>query len=655
MNGSSRSLHKRERTASRAWKLLWWLVCLSALLLLLTGAAEAAAATSGSALELPWREAGLTERQAAAHLLDRLAYGPRPGEIDRVLETGLATWVESQLDGSFSDAAVDGSLERLDLLDLPIAELNRTVPRVQTFILEAQEAGVLPADFAPGASTEAERRELMSAMMAFARERGYRRERELLGQLMAQKILRAALSENQLQELLTDFWFNHFNVSLTDNQSRRYVPSYERDAIRPYVLGSFPEMLAATARHPAMLLYLDNAQSIAEESATTTLELAQRGRGGFGRRGGRGGFGGEMRRRSQNPNRPSGLNENYARELLELHTLGVDGGYDQQDVIEVARAFTGWSIYPAEAGRPDVARRLQFAMSSGFGFVAEDGFLFRADAHDAETKTVLGNRLPGGRGIEDGEEVLRLLADHPSTARHLALKLATRFVADEPPPSLVDSLAAVYRATDGSIRAMLEAVVESPEFWSADSRQHKIKSPFELAVSAVRAVDAKLYDPRGLVEWIERMGQPLYAYQAPTGYPDRAEFWVNTGALLNRMNFGLALAAGEVPGVRVDLDALLDGREPESREQALEQLLPVLLPERGTTSTVDLLRQLASTPDLAERVEAAAPDAAPAALAPEEAALFGAEASTQTPRRLDPAALDQVAGVILGSPEFQRR
>jgi uncharacterized protein (DUF1800 family) len=329
-------------------------------------------------------------------------------------------------------------------------------------------------------------------------------------------------------------------------------------------------------------------------------------------------------------NRPRGLNENYARELLELHTLGVDGGYTQQDVIEVARAFTGWTVLPPGPRRAEAERRLARVVQAGgqaggrLGFHREGEFLFRADAHDAAAKTVLGTRLPAGRGIEDGEQVLDLLAVHPSTAKHLATKLAVRFVSDKPPQALVDRLAAVYLKSGGQVRPVLVAIAESPELWSRDALGAKIKSPFELAASALRGLGAEVEDPRDTLRWIADMGQRLYAYQAPTGFPDRAEAWVNTGSLLNRMNFGLQLAAGRVRGVDFDLAALNGGREPESRDEALKAYAARLLPGRDLEPALALLQPMVNDPDLAKKVEQS-------------------------------TAVEQVVGVILGSPEFQRR
>jgi uncharacterized protein (DUF1800 family) len=611
------------------------------------------AVESTPSYRFPWKEAGLTEREAAAHLLNRFSYGPRPGEIDRVLKMGLERWFERQLAGRQAEPRLD-RLDELPALTMPASQIARTYPRPGLVLSEARRAGVIPGrrgESADGEETrldEADRREMRAAVLRWARRQGYRSQRELVGQLMAQKLWRGAEAENQLSEVMTDFWFNHFNVSLTDNQARGYILSYERDAIRPNSLGDFSELLGATARHPAMLLYLDNAQSAAPAEAVTTMEE-------------------EIERR---PRR--GLNENYARELLELHTLGVDGGYTQEDVIAVARAFTGWTLMPPGPRRREAEEKLRQARrAGGLGFVTDGELLFRADQHDADEKVVLGRKLPAGRGIEDGEEVLDLLARHPATARHIAQKLAVRFVSDTPPPALVDRLAGVFQTTGGDTRAMLRTLAASPDFWSRKAVGAKIKSPFELAVSALRVTGGRIEDPRDLLGWIARMGQPLYAYQAPTGFPDRGDAWVNTGSLLHRMNFGLQLAAGRVGGIEMDLKTLNGGREPASRDEALQAYAGLLLPGRNLEPVLAQLGPMVHDPGLARKVDAVSPEEDPLTgltdldgdpLADEGSpkdrprgwkAVFS---SPPAPRDLHPPTpVEQVVGVILGSPEFQRR
>ncbi len=679
----------------------------------LEGTAAAAAPVAAgrpASSRMPWRQAGLSERQAAAHLLNRFAFGPRPGEVDEVVAMGLDRWLDRQLAGGDRSGAADPQLARrlaaYPALAMSTADLLRVYPPPQAVLAEARQAGVVTGKNAAGivplaavdpnaglgAGAEADKKALRQKVLAFARERGYRPEKELLGQLMAQKLLRAVYAESQLGEVMTDFWFNHFNVSLTNRRTRPYLLAYERDAIRPHALGRFRDLLGATAHQPAMLLYLDNAQSTANAAAETTMAdaMERRPAGRFGMRRGAlaaraGGAGGAKKGER-------GLNENYARELMELHTLGVDGGYTQKDVVEVARAFTGWSVVPAGPARAKLEERLARAdRNGGLGFRQEGEFLFRADAHDAGEKLILGHRFPAGRGIEDGEQVLDLLAVQPATARHLASQLAVRFVSDHPPQALVDRLAAVYLSSGGDMRQMIWAIAAAPEFWSREAVDAKIKSPFELAASALRAIGGEVGEPRALIDWIGRIGEPLYAYQAPTGYPDRAEAWVNTGSLLNRMNFGMTLAAGRVRGVDVDLPALNGGREPESRQQALAVYAGLLMPGRDLAPTLRLLQPLVANPDLARQVDRRAPVAVekpaenPAENPPEHSttrprpavdersaanademlaeALFGDAAERQPGRpggdreaaALAPSPLQQVVGVILGSPEFQRR
>jgi uncharacterized protein (DUF1800 family) len=343
-------------------------------------------------------------------------------------------------------------------------------------------------------------------------------ERRIFNELAEAKLLRAVYSERQLEEVLVDFWFNHFNVFARKGQTGIYLGEYEREAIRPHVLGRFRDMLGATARNPAMLFYLDNWQSVAPHP-------------------------GIARRLDQVPNnRPRrGLNENYARELLELHTLGVDGGYTQDDIVHVARALTGWTI-----GRP------------GAG-----GFRFALSLHDREAKTVLGQTIPAGGGIEDGERVLDILARHPSTARNIAFKLAQRFVSDTPPPSLVDRAARVFQSADGDLREVVRTIVTSTEFFDPAVRLAKVKTPFEFVVSALRATSADVRTSQAINRALQEMGMPLYMCQPPTGYDDTAATWVSSGALVTRINFAVALTRGQLRGIQlpetVHADALTLG------------------------------------------------------------------------------------------------
>jgi len=526
-----------------------------------------AAAEVTKPLHLPWAQAGLTRREAAAHLLSRFSYGARPGEVDAVAAMGPEVWLERQLAARSPEPGLAARLASYPALELSPAQLLCAYPADGTVRNEAKRDGLIPDDkdkpkLNPALDEEYEK-QIRADLDDYAKTKGYHPQREILDQLSAQKLVRAVYAENQLEEVMTDFWFNHFNVSWTNDRTRPYLLPFERDAIRPNALGKFRTLLGATAHQPAMLVYLDNAQSVAPGGAPTTfgdeMEMARK-----------------MAKPASNVKRASlppppapapkpqpakpqpGINENYARELMELHTLGVDGGYTQADVIEVARAFTGWTVMPGDPGAVGgLAQKMEKERKVGGGAFRRQGeFLFRADQHDAGPKVILGRRFPAGRGIEDGEQLLDVLAARPATAHHLAYQLAVHFVSDHPSPQLVDRLANVYQRSGGDIRRVVRAIAESPEFWSAEARGSKVKSPFELAASALRAVGADVQAPKKTLDWIARLGEPLYSYQPPTGYPDRNEAWMSSGTLLSRLNFGLQLASGKVAGVKVDAAAL---------------------------------------------------------------------------------------------------
>jgi uncharacterized protein (DUF1800 family) len=423
------------------------------------------------------------------HVLNRVGFGARPGDLARVRESGVLRYIEQQLDpGRIADTAADdrvASLTTLTMSPETIAE------RYERPFVEARRQGRQQAAGAEPVAPPADR----------ARAALQRQANVPLLELSQHKLLRAVHSEKQLQEVLTDFWFNHFNVDARKGRVRFLLTEYERDAIRPHVLGRFRDLLGAAAKSPAMLFYLDNWMSA----------TAAPGRGG--------------RARPAAASR-RGLNENYARELLELHTLGVDGGYTQKDVTEVARVFTGWTIRGpvGPVSRPGAS-----------------GFMFDPRRHDTGDKVVLGHRVDQG-GARDGEQVLDLLARHPSTARFIATKLARRFVADDPPVSVVDRAAARFRETDGDLREVTRAILTSPEFLSPAVFGAKVKTPFEFVVSAVRATGLDLADARPLVRALQDLGMPLYQCQPPTGYKDSADAWTSAGALVGRMNVALMLA-----------------------------------------------------------------------------------------------------------------
>ena len=407
-----------------------------------------------------------SDRNAVIHALNRLTFGPAPGDVDRVQRQGLATWIDQQLNPSrISDAGLNGKL------------------------------AVTPAR--PPSNDPKEMR---------------RAAREDVLNLAGERLTREIYSDRQLEEVLVDFWFNHFNVYAGKGRTATFLRDYEREAIRPYVFGKFRDLLGATAHHPAMLFYLDNWMSVDPSSQLPTP-------------------------RAQNPtakakNKRRGLNEKYGRELLELHTLGVDGGYTQKDVTEVARAFTGWTI--DGRGRPG-------SPGGGFRFVPR--------MHDAGKKVVLGQTIPAGGGIKDGERVLDIVASHPSTAHHIAYELAQRFVSDEPPQALVDRAAARFTATGGDLREVVRTIVTSPEFFAPETRNAKIKTPLEFVVSAVRATgDARVnipFNPAAMAKGLKDLGMPLYMCQPPTGYDDTADAWVGAGAFVTRINLASRLAGAD--------------------------------------------------------------------------------------------------------------
>ena len=445
------------------------------------------------------------DERAVVHALNRLTFGPRPGDLERVRAMGLAAWIERQLaPARIDDSGLTARLAHLETLELDSKTIaieyagpamrERRERQLQAWNRELGTGNEMPPSSAGLGSRipDPGSRQMSDAQ---------RKARGVIADLEQAKLLRAVYSDRQLEEVLVDFWFNHFNVFAGKGATRNYVGEHEREAIRPFVFGHFRDMLEATAKSPAMLFYLDNWESAAPGAPATPARAA----------------------------RPKGLNENYARELMELHTLGVDGGYTQQDIVEVARSFTGWTIRPR--------------MGSGFMFVP---FM-----HDNGEKTVLGHKIKAGGGEGDGEQVLDILANHPSTAHFIALKLATRFVSDNPPPTLVDRAAARFTATRGDLREVVRTIITSPEFFSTETYRAKVKTPLEFVVSAVRTTGAEVRNALPLARELREQGMPLYFCQPPTGYDDTASSWVSSGALVSRMNFAVRLGENSLPGVRV--------------------------------------------------------------------------------------------------------
>lgn len=600
-------------------------------------------------LQMPYRKEGLNEREAAEHLLSRLSFGGRPGEAEKLLSMGLEKWVQQQLGQSLPGTEVEKRLSDFNALSLDNETIVNRYLNAGQVLRMMQKKGTLSRD----SMAKLEKADYRKDVLKLMQQQGLKPPQELNRQLFAQKLIRAVYSENQLQELMTDFWFNHFNVSVTKGQSQPFVLTYERDAIRPHTLGKFESLLKATAQHPAMLFYLDNASSGSDNN-----QMNQRIK--------------KMAPANSKLKRAAGLNENYAREVMELHTLGVDGGYVQADVTEVARALTGWTVRPMM--KDGYGGRLSKLQQSRLGknmATTEGDFLFLAARHDQGEKTVLGKKYTSNGGLNEGLEVLHQLASHPSTARFICKKIATRFVSDTPSVALVTAMAAVFTQSGGDIKQTMISMLNSREFWKKEVLRSKIKSPFELVVSAIRATNADLRYTNQLNDWCARMGQKIYSYAAPTGFPDKASFWVNTGSLLNRMNFGLAIGAQRIPGVAVNLLALNNNHEPESIEDALKTYSAILLPGRNQTENINRLTNLVRDESLQSRLDKALASTQSASTTQEDMT-GGSDMMGDVMARskgkgkgegkkmpaMEAAVSGQVAhvvGIIIGSPEFQRK
>ncbi len=585
----------------------------------------------------------LSTDEAIFHALNRLAYGPRPGDVDLIRQMGLAKWIDQQLNpASIDDSAMEARLEPYPTLTMSTQELLKQYPNP---VQAAKKEGVTPEAFKAQQSAQQNADAAITAMakemdsgdkdqpaatMTAANDtpspmknpptRGAaagrnalsvdpnvvpraisddsKRPARVVEELSMAKMTRSIYSQRQLQQVMDDFWFNHFNVYANKGEVKWYLTSYERDVIAPNALGKFKNLVTATAKSPAMLFYLDNYLSADPRAAQRQAELRAMH---------------QMRRgippqpRPQNAKKQErGLNENYGRELMELHTLGVDGGYTQKDVTEVARCFTGWTI--------EKPRELA-------------NFKFDDKLHDPDPKLVLGKKIKAG-GMKDGEQVIDMLSKNPNTAKFISTKLARRFVSDNPPPELVTRMSKTFLKSDGNIKEVLRTMFYSPEFWSKEAYRAKVKTPFELVVTSVRALGTDVDTPMPLVQWVNRIGEPLYQCQPPTGYSDKAETWVNTGALLNRLNFSLALAGNKVRGSRSDVPAILGSDASMDPKDALTRAVQVLLDGQAAPATVETLEKQLENPQVVQ-------------------------AKLDDPiKQVD---LGVVTGLVLGAPEFQRR
>ncbi len=595
--------------------------------------------------------------QQIIQALNRLTFGAKPGDILKVRAIGLDKWIDQQLQPEkINDDAITAFVGNYSALNQNQNDLLAQYAEQQRARQQVRRERADSTRVMSEADSIALRQQL---------QQRFNLTRQVVTQLQSSRVARAVASERQLQEVMTDFWENHFNIyAQKGGPEPYYLTDFDQNVIRPRALGKFRDLLEAVAQSPAMLFYLDNARSMADSNRPTLHPLNQSPRTRivpFGR-GGLGAIMGTMRatqqmQQQQQRQRP-GLNENYGRELLELHTLGVDGGYTQQDVINVARAFTGWTIKPPAQG---------------------GGFIFRPQVHDAGDKIVLGHNLAAGRGMEDAEDVLDILAKSPSTAHFISFKLARRFVSDSPSKALVDHAAQVYLRTDGDIREVLRSIITSPEFFSQQAFRSKVKSPFEVVVSAMRALNAAPDATPRIAQVIAYLGQPIFGHQAPNGWPETGESWMNTGAILNRINFGMAAAAGRLPGVDIRALPALDTIGSAPRDRQVDAVVATILNGMVSPDTRAVLVS-GEHPMLANGAGAnGIQNMAPAETTADNDMSGGAMAdgaNGQNAARARPnqkqggqraalqgrgfgnipqlTGLSQIVGLALGSPEFQR-
>ena len=637
----------------------------------------------------------LTEEQKIVHVLNRLGFGARPGDIAKVKAMGLQKYIDQQLNpATIDDAVAERKVDRLEIFKMSTAEVFAKYPnpgallrqleggrqaqasaaqRVQDQATKSGNANIPAAPAQPNGMTADEQRERREKLQQLYRDYNLRPANQLMPQIVSNRVLRAVYSERQLQEVMVDFWQNHFNVFSGKAAVRWYIPSYERDVLRKHALGNFKDLVTGTAQHPAMLFFLDNFQSQAPsaQAAAGPLQrqmqngkLNRRARERIKRRHGL--TDAELDQRlkqmqqvGQNQ-RDRGINENYARELMELHTLGVDAGYSQKDVVEVARAFTGWTIADPRGYRRAAAatiqgtedrRQARLQRLPGAAADIESGeFFFREQWHDKGEKVVLGQKINEG-GLKDGVKVIDILVKHPSTAKFIARKLAVKFVSDNPSEALVKSIADAFSRSNGDIKTTLRAIFTDKEFFAPENYRAKIKTPFELAVSSIRAIGANTNGGGAMVAMLNKLGEVPYGYQAPTGYPDTAEDWVNTGALLERLNFAVAVASNRIPGTRVDLKNF----EAKEKSKILETAISQILDNDISAATRSSFRK---------QVEQPLPEVKAGTEAEDDVEVpnmrgQGQQGGRNRQARLLPPSgnpdVFKVVSLVLGTPEFQRQ
>lgn len=626
----------------------------------------------------PAADKKLTEEQKILHVLNRLGFGARPGDVEKVKAMGIQKYIDQQLDpSSIADTVAEKKVENLEIFKMSTDEVFAKYPNPGALLRQLE--GNMPAQTAEE-MTDKQRQDRQQKLRSYYQKYDLRPAGQLQPQIIANRVLRDVYSERQLQEVMVDFWQNHFNVFAGKAAVRWYIPSYERDVIRKNALGNFRDLLLGTAQHPAMLFYLDNFESVAPSGQTVAnarpgrlQRLVQEGgvtpriREQMKRQ--QGLTDAELDQRiariktgaqNQQNRAKRGLNENYARELMELHTMGVDSGYTQKDIVEVARAFTGWTIADprgyrriaaAEIKGTDDNRIARLQRMPGVPDDIESGqFYFNDRWHDNGTKTVLGQKVDEG-GIKDGLKVIDILVKSPATAKFIARKLCVKFVNDNPDDAIVNRVAVAFSRSNGDIRSTLRAIFTDKEFFAPENYRAKIKTPFELAISAIRTIGADTTASPAVVAMLNKLGEVPYGYQAPTGYPDTAEDWVNTGALLERLNFTVALAANQIPGTRVDLKRF---DAPDKAAMLNKAIAVVLDNDISPTTRATLLKQVEQPLPEAKAPPEADDDAdeAPSRLAVQRG---GRNRQARLLTASGKPEIFKVVSLVLGTPEFQRQ
>lgn len=638
----------------------------------------------------------LTEDQKILHVLNRLGFGAKPGDVERVKSIGLNKYIEQQLNpATISDSNILAKLKDYEILQMDTSDIFAKYPNPGALIrmLEGNgrrnrqnqqnnKAMMKEDEEKSDADQQMERRQRRQKLQKIYNQYNLKPANQIMQEVQSARIIRAAYSERQLEEVMVDFWANHFNVYSRKAATRWYIPSYERDVLRKNALGNFKDLVVGTAQHPAMLFYLDNFQSVSPNVDATAdnrrkqqferLSRNPRAKQKFIERLENQGLSDaqikqrfERLEKGGNKNNERGINENYARELMELHTLGVGGGYTSEDIQNVAKAFTGWTIFDPRGYRKATAKLIKDedqdrqlmrqAKQFGISENTESGtFVFADKLHDKGTKTVLGQKVNEG-GIKDGLKVIDILVSQPATAKFIARKLCVKFVSDNPSDELIERVAKSFQDSKGDIKATLRTLFNDKEFFAPENYRAKIKTPFELIVSSLRVLDADVNNARGVINLLNRMGEPLYGYQAPTGYPDKAADWVNTGALLERLNFAVALASNTIPQTTVNLKTY----EASSKNAILEKsLASILHGEVSEATKSSLLKQMAQPlPQVNLNAENRMTD--------DEDEFDNSDAMQnrrgqnrnrgQTRQPSGNPEVFKVVGLILGSPEFQRQ